>query len=205
MTNNADTSEILIGKISCGSDSAVGELMELYRVRLKRMFSIRVADWMKTRVDPSDLVQETLAEASQKLQVFITERPVAFYPWLRTIGLQRLTKVREFHLAQKRDVLRETRGVDLSGESVQYLAERLRIRFPTPSAIVRQREDSSRLREVLASLPINDRELLILRYLEQLPVDECLSVLNISREAYKKRHFRAIKRLRDSLSESELR
>lgn len=203
MSQDLNITEALLGRARDGSDAAIDELLLLYRARLRQLFAVRVGDWMRGRVDPSDLVQETLTEAAQKLEKFLVDRPIAFYPWLRQIGIQRLSKAREFHLAQKRNAMRERHGVDLSGESVQHLVDRLGANLPSPSAIARQAEQSDQMRKIIAQLSESDRELLVLRYLEQLPVDECLTVLRVSREAYKKRHFRAIKRLRELLTESE--
>jgi RNA polymerase sigma factor (sigma-70 family) len=41
-----------------------------------------------------------------------------------------------------------------------------------------------------------DREILVLRYLEQLGVDEIAAALDISQTAVTSRHFRALQRLR---------
>jgi DNA-directed RNA polymerase specialized sigma24 family protein len=48
-----------------------------------------------------------------------------------------------------------------------------------------------------------DRELLVLRYLEQLTPREARAVLGIGEEAFAKRHLRAIQRLRRVLQGEE--
>jgi RNA polymerase sigma factor (sigma-70 family) len=51
----------------------------------------------------------------------------------------------------------------------------------------------------LTRLKPKDRELLILRYMEQLDVEQIASVMGISRTAVTSRHLRAIQRLRELL------
>ena len=63
-------------------------------------------------------------------------------------------------------------------------------------------ERQGRVRAALALLAEADREVLLLRYLEQLPLREVAAVLGVSESAVKMRHFRALERLR-ALLEAE--
>ena len=45
---------------------------------------------LASRVDPSDVVQETLVEAIRKLPDYITQRRLPFYSWLRELASERL-------------------------------------------------------------------------------------------------------------------
>jgi RNA polymerase sigma-70 factor (ECF subfamily) len=201
MSQDANITEILLNRAEAGNRAAIDELMEVHRVRLKKMFRVRLSDWMKARVDASDLVQETLVEASQNLEKYLHNRPIGFYPWLRQIAVQRLSKARNFHRAQKRNAMREAQPLDLSNQSAVDLAKRLVSELPSPSALALEAERAEAIRAVIEQLPATYREILTLRYLEELSVDECLEVLDISLQAYKKRHFRAAKQLRERLAE----
>ena len=53
-----------------------------------------------------------------------------------------------------------------------------------------------RVRLALAALPERDREVLVLRHLEQLSVAETAQVLGASQGAVKVRHLRALERIR---------
>jgi RNA polymerase sigma-70 factor (ECF subfamily) len=53
-----------------------------------------------------------------------------------------------------------------------------------------------RVRDALARLGPRDREVLVLRHLEQLSTVETGEVLGITEAAVKKRHIRALERLR---------
>jgi len=126
MAAEPDTSG-LVERASRGDASAVRELLARHRNRLRRMVSVHMDNRLSARIDPSDVVQDVMLEASRKLPAYLKQRPVAFYPWLREMAWQRLVHLRQRHLvAQKRSVLREQHwGADLTDKSAAELASRL--------------------------------------------------------------------------------
>jgi hypothetical protein len=89
----------------------------------------------QARVDPSDVVQDALADACVKLHRYLEDRPLPFYPWLRQIAWERLVKLHRRHLwADRRSVAREEGPyLPLPDESALQLAERLAGPDTTPS------------------------------------------------------------------------
>ena len=59
------------------------------------------------------------------------------------------------------------------------------------------------MRAALAQLPQRDREVLVLRYLEQLSTREMAEVLGTPEGTVKSRHLRALERLRGLLGDLE--
>ena len=57
-----DTEERL-QRVAAGDVAARSELLEHYRQRLRRAVHLRLDRRVRTRVDPSDVVQEVMAEA----------------------------------------------------------------------------------------------------------------------------------------------
>jgi RNA polymerase sigma-70 factor (ECF subfamily) len=153
------------------------------------------------RLDPSDVVQDALAEAAAKLPEYLEGRPLPFYPWLRRIAWERLVKLHRRHLhARKRSVAREEQpGPGLPDESALELAQRLLGSGTSPSAGAVRQEVCARVRSALDGLDEQDREVLALRYLERMPPREIAAVLGLSEGAVKMRHMRALGRLRDVL------
>ena len=62
-------------------------------------------------------------------------------------------------------------------------------------------EERTEIREALSQLESQDQEILVLRHLEQMPVNEIAALLNISVSAVKMRRLRAIERLQAALAE----
>src|SRR5260370_37928574 len=106
------------------------------------MVGLRMDRRLAAGLDPSDVVQETLAEAVCQLSDYLRRRPLPFYPWLRQLAWERLVELHRRHVrAQKRSVRREERqSPPLPNSSAQELAERLVAPGSTPHAHRKRRE-----------------------------------------------------------------
>lgn len=198
-----DTDQLL-ADASAGDEVAAHELLARCRPRLKRMVAVRLDPRLSARVDPSDVVQEALAEAHQKLSAYLQTRPVSFYPWLRSIAWERLVKTHRWHIgAARRSVHREGQAaLLLSDASAAELADRLASPDTGPSDRVFRSELRRRAVEALEELADADRELLAMRYLEQMPMKEIAETLSISPAAARMRHLRALEKLEALLNDS---
>jgi RNA polymerase sigma-70 factor, ECF subfamily len=193
--------EDLLRRAGEGDSAARDALLGRHRRRLRQMVGVRRDRRLAARCDPSDVVQEALTDAARELPDFLRQRPVPFYAWLRQLAWERLIELHRRHVrAQKRSVIREEPiGEALPDESVYALADRLLARGSSPSRQALRRELIGRVRIALEQLAAHDREVLVLRHLEQLAVKEIAAVLKISEGAVKVRHLRALERLRDLL------
>jgi RNA polymerase sigma-70 factor, ECF subfamily len=181
-------------------------LLERHRDRLRRMIAVRLDSRLAPLVDPSDVVQEALTDASQKLDGYLRDRPLPFYPWLRRLAEERIIQLHRRYLGtQKRNVTREERlDLALPDDSAMLLADRLVASGTSPSQQVLRDEQAQRLREVLDRLSPNDREVLVMCYLEELDFSEIAAALGITENAAKVRHFRAMNRVRKLLEGHDL-
>lgn len=197
-TGEPDTGELL-NRSAAGDVAARDRLLQRHRDRLRRMIAIRIDARVAARIDPSDVLQEALAEADAKLDSYLRDRPVAFYPWLRKIAWERLVKLHRRHIQSKRRSVEREEPIPLSAQYAAVLTERLCARGSTPSRQALQNESRARVRAALDALPETDREVLVMRNLEQLSVAETAEVLGLSTGAVKMRHVRALTRLQASL------
>jgi RNA polymerase sigma-70 factor (ECF subfamily) len=193
----------LLQRIRLGDGPARGQLLDRYRERLRRMVAVRLDPRLAPRLDPSDVVQDALAEAAGGLDDYLRRPPLPFYPWLRHFAWDRLIELHRFHRnAQRRSVTRERPfGPPLPDHSGVALVCRIAAGGTSPSHRLLRDEIRERVREALAALAPHDREILVLRYLEGLTTAETASVLGLSGAAVKSRHMRAIVRLRPLLED----
>jgi RNA polymerase sigma-70 factor (ECF subfamily) len=195
--DDAETSELL-RRVRAGDNSALTHLMQNYRAPLKRMVVVRLDRRLAGRMDPSDIVQEALADAARKLPAYLAKRPLPFYPWLRRLALEKLLEMRRHHLnTHKRSVLKE----QLPDESLAALADQFVAKGTQPSERAVREELRNRVQATLKRLSERDREVLVLRYLEQLAPREVAAALGISQASFMKRHLRAMERLRRLLDD----
>src|SRR3989442_2789770 len=126
-----------------------------------------------------------------------------FFIWLRFITAQRLVMLHWHHLGiEARDVGREVslyRGA-LPEATSAALAAQLVGRLTSPSVAAVRAEMKIRLQEALNSMDPMDREVLALRHFEQLSNAETAEVLGIQESAASKRYVRALKKLKEILT-----
>ena len=167
------------------------------------MVAVRIDPRLASRVDPSDVVQETLAVADKRLDQYLAEQPIAYYPWLRSLAWNQLVDMHRRHIhAQRRSVQREQPWeLAMSDASAILLAERLPSPTTTPSRHMLQKEIERRVKQLLAEMSPCDREIIVMRHLEGMSVREVAAVLELPEGTVKSRHFRALKSLRRVLIE----
>jgi RNA polymerase sigma-70 factor (ECF subfamily) len=193
----------LITRALQGDRQSIEQLLAHYRPQLRRMVAVRMDSRLKARLDPSDIVQSVLAEAAQKMVAFQQE-PEHFFPWLRQLAWDELARLHRDHIrTKKRSVSREEddwRG-QAADESMMQLADRLATQQLGPGSRLIHKELRARVRAALDQLAPQDREVLVLRFLEQLDISDTAAALGISESAVKSRQFRAIERLGKLLSD----
>ena len=105
-TSDPDTDE-LVTLAGDGDRGARSALLARHRDRLRRMVSVRMDPRLAARVDPSDVVQDALAEAARRLDAYLAAPPLPFYPWLRQLAADRVVDAHRQHHAGRRAVGRE--------------------------------------------------------------------------------------------------
>jgi|SRR5579884_3642184 len=203
MATASPNTDELLARTANGDRAARDQLITRHRVRLRKMVAYHLDHRLRARIDPSDVVQEVLAEASRKLPEYLRKRPLPFYPWLRQMAETHLIDLQRRHLqTQKRTIRREEPGgLALSEESAAELANRVGTSATSPSQRLLREEARQRVQTALEQLSPHDRQVLQLRHLEQLSVAEAAAVLGISQAAVKTRHVRALQRLRKLLDD----
>jgi len=198
-----DTDELL-DQIQAGDLQARSVLLDRHRARLTKMIAVRFDPRLRPRLDPSDVVQETLAEAAGKLADFAGARPIAFYPWLRQLAGKVLLRLHERHvLADRRSVNREALSMPaLPDKSADRLMRGLSGARGSPADRMIAAERQARLRVALFELSEQDREILVLRHLEELSNSEIAEFLGLSVGTVRTRHTRALDRLRRQVDDS---
>ena len=202
MIDNSSSTEEMLLRISQGESSLIEALLRNHRKRLRQIVYARMDPRLAGRLDASDVVQDTLFQASQKLANYFDQEDLPFFVWLRGIAVDRLiTEYRRHIGAAKRSVDREV--LCLAEESVDILVDKLVANHTSPSRQALRKERRLRVRQALDELQDTDRELLVMRYLEQLEGKEISGVLGISERSVRNRHVKALERLGQLLDHCE--
>jgi RNA polymerase sigma-70 factor, ECF subfamily len=173
------------------------------------MIGLRLDHAVARRVDASDVVQDVLLKASQRLAEYLRNPVLPFHLWLRQIARDHMIDAHRRHRGSaKRTVDREQAlrgghgGAAFDDRSSLDLAAQLRDSGLTPAAAALRRELQGRFQAALLRLDDDDREIVLLRHFEQLSNSEAAQALGLSEAAAGMRHLRALRRLREVLAET---
>ena len=191
----------LLEQVARGDRSALGRLLQRFRPRLQAFIEARLDPRVRSRLDPSDVVQEVQLEVTRRMDDFLNRSPMPFHLWVRKTAYERLLKLQREHRRMRRAVERE---VPLPEQSSLLLARPLLGGVASPSQQLVAREFADRVGRAVAELADADREILLMRHAEQLPYAEIACLLDVEVDAARKRYGRALLRLRKVLKDHGL-
>ena len=190
----------LIARLRAGDQTALAELFDKHRDKLRRMVQLRLDHRLAGRVSASDVLQEAYIDALKRIDHYFDKPDQPLFGWLRLVVGQRLADVRREHMAQKRDAGRDV-SIHPAGQGADSgcIAASLVGHLSSPSGLAVKNETFSRLEEALEQMDPLDREVLALRHFEELSNAETAELLGIQPPAASKRYVRALARLKEIL------
>jgi RNA polymerase sigma-70 factor (ECF subfamily) len=192
---------------------SVGELMaktslppvESYREYLRLLARLQLDPRLRPKLDPSDVVQETLLRAHQAGDQFRGRTQAEQIAWLRTILARELVRAARDLGRDKRDVDRE-QSLERALEQSSFRLERwLAADQSSPLERAERNEDLARLADVLATLPDDQREALEWYYLHGLPLAAIAAQLQRSPKAVSSLLRRGLIKLHEKLRPGGIR
>jgi RNA polymerase sigma-70 factor, ECF subfamily len=203
MADKSSETKCLLERAAQGDSEGWSRLMTEHRDRLRRMIAVRLDRRLQGRIDASDVIQEAYLEAWSRLGEYLRTPTMPFFLWLRFLVGQKLITLHRRHLGVRmRDPSLEVAlyGAVFPEASSAALAAQLVGKDTRPSVAAIRAEMKLHLQEALNSMEPLDREVLALRHFEQLSRAEIASLLNASEAAVSKRYIRALRRLKELLS-----
>jgi RNA polymerase sigma-70 factor (ECF subfamily) len=193
-------SPALLLKLARGGESeALSSLLEKYRNYLRLLARTQIDRNLGVRLDPSDVVQETLMEAFRDFGQFAGSTERQLTNWLRKILVHNLVNQVRHHHAKRRDFDHQCSLEDQLNRSSMHIDQALAGALSSPSAQASRRERSVILADALARLPADYREVIIMRHLEERKFTEIAVEMRRSCGAVRMLWVRGLERLRGEL------
>jgi len=170
-----------------------------YRGYLRALAQIELGRRLQGKVDPSDIVQQSLLEAHQDLAALKGKTEAELVAWLRTILTRNLLNTARDLTAQKRDFRRERSLARQIDDSSVRLDKFLASDQTSPSQRVSRNEQAERLAAALAALPEDQRAAVILKHFHDCSIAQIAQQLNRSTLAVGGLLKRGLKKLREMM------
>jgi len=180
-----------------------GPDLEHYRSYLRLLAEIELGRRWRAKVDPSDIVQQSLLEAHQDRASLRGRTNAEQAAWLRTILARNLLNTTRDFTAQKRDVRRERSLAQQIDQSSQRLEKFLAAEQSSPSQQVLHGEQAEKLAAALAQLPDDQRTAVILKHFHDWSLAEIAERQGRTTMAVAGLLKRGLKKLRVVMQESD--
>ncbi len=184
----------LLADANAGDSVAQHKLVEHCRSYLMAVARSQLDPGLRTKEAVSDVVQETLVRAQQRLYRFEGTQESELFAWLRRILVNHVTDVRrKYRGSDKRDIARE------SGLQAAMAA----LDSATPGRAAIATEQIQRLRVALAGLSEDYRQVISLRNWECHSFAEIGQRMSRSTDAARMLWTRAVKQLGEVMGEDD--
>jgi RNA polymerase sigma-70 factor (ECF subfamily) len=178
-----------------------GEWQERFRPYLTLLARHHLCTRLPSKLDASDIVQQTMLDAFAKRDQFRGTTDGELLAWLREILKNNLANTLRDQRRDKRDVRRE-QPLDIQiDESFCRTHDCLVSVQSSPSQRIVRQEEVLRLAEVIARLPDDQREVIVLHHLEGLTLSHLAEHLQRSESAVAGLLHRGLKKLRELMTE----
>jgi len=178
----------LVKKLRSGDSAAMEEFYNLYRSRL---YTLVLEQVDRNEAVAEDLVQEVFLAALGSLDKFRGDSQL--YTWLRSIALH---KINDFYRRQAREPKPEKSSPDF--DAMKQL-EQIGDNKPATSTVMESEEVRQSVNQALADLPKDYQEVLVLKYLKDMPVLAISEIMGRSPKSVEGLLSRARKAMRDNL------
>ncbi len=196
--------QTLLVEAGRGNREAMNRLLESHRASLRQIVQMRLDRAIARRVDASDIVQDVLLEANDRLADYLANPRMPFHLWLRHMAKDRIIEMHRRHRGAKRRSLDREQGfgqAKYADQSSLDLAQQLVDGELTPAAENIRKELEQRFLTAVEQLEDDDRDIILMRHFEQLGNSEAAEALGLSPAAAGMRHLRALRKLRAILGE----
>lgn len=203
--SNSDYTNVdrLLKAAQMGDATALSTLFGLYQNYIRLLAASQIRSRLRVRASESDVVQETMLNATRGFSEFRGTTGGEFVTWLRVILARKIQTLIQTHFdAQARDVRREV-SIESLGKWLDQSSVRLEnVLVANDLSVGTQLADyerSVRVANALAEIGDDHREVLMLRSIEGLDFPEVAERMKRSHGAVRMLWLRAVEALRDKL------
>jgi RNA polymerase sigma-70 factor (ECF subfamily) len=180
----------LVEKLRSGDSAAMEEFYNLYR---NRIYSLVLEQVGRDEAVAEDLVQEVFLAVLGSLDKFRGDSQL--YTWLRSIAFH---KINDFCRRQAREPKPKKSSPDFNAIMLEQTGDN----EPATFTVMESEEIRQSVHQALADLPQDYQEVLVLKYLKDMPVLAISQIMGRSPKSVEGLLSRARKAMRDNLGDN---
>jgi RNA polymerase sigma-70 factor (ECF subfamily) len=184
-------------------ENGAGRTLDDYRDYLRLLARVQLSPLFWAKVDPSDIVQETLLRAHEKRDQFRGQTDAEFAAWLRQILSRQLAAAARHFRTEGRDVYRECSLEQLLHDSSARLEALLMAQSPGPEQRFANHESLLHLSRALNMLPESERTAVEMKFLQACSLDEIARHMGRTKKAIGGILRRATQHLREFIKDHQ--
>ena len=186
----------LLSNVSESDPESIVRLLESFRNYLRLLARLQIKPSIQTKVDASDIAQDTIIKALERFSQFRGESEAELAAWLRTILSRRLADLGRFYHADVRKVSREHSIQNALDATSLQLRGMLPDGGASPSDVANRSELGIVLANALSELSEEHRNVIVMRNLEDCDWPEIAESLSRTEAAARMLWTRALQTLR---------
>ena len=179
------TDQQLMKAVAAGDDEAVGLLVELYQKRVFRF----LLGWARNREDALDITQDIIHRVCQKASNYNGQAPLT--AWIFTIA-------RNLYIdhCRSKDARRQSRTIEMDASIESTVSSAAN----SPETTLMSKEIFLRVKNAIDRLPPRQREVVQLRLLGELTLEEISNTVGLTMGGVKSTLHNALRALRKELA-----
>lgn len=170
-----------------------------YRPWLRILAMSALPERLKTRVDASDIAQQTLAEAWKNNENYRGQSEDVKQAWLKGILKNIVSEQQRFHFGTAARSMDREQSIRHNIDQTSMRIEVFAAKDGSPSNNAAQKEQALLIAEILDQLPDDYRQVISLRHFEELSHEETASRLGRSPAAVRMLWIRALAALKKEM------
>ena len=179
---NDNVNDPLLSGFTCREVTTFDGFVALHQARIRHLVSAH----LDSSDEADDLVQEVFMSALKNLKGFRGQGRLS--GWLTQIAVNKCRSHWRKVGAQRKVLASAAKALEQSPP-------------PEPEALAMERETFRRVRQAVQALPGHYRQVVVLRYLKQIPTGDVAEVLDVPAASVRSRLHRARKRLKGLLAD----
>ena len=181
------------------------EYIEPFRIELELLATSQMGLLLRQKIDPEDIAQETIISAVSNWNLFRNDPDSneQLWAWLKTILINEIRENYRRYTTLSRDMNREMSLVSDPSQSCAGINAYAQSDVASPQDMALRRERLEKLRSALRTLPVDEQQAVVGRYINQMKIKEIAELLQMSEKMASDRVFRGLNKLLEIMGDDD--